>query len=48
MVIDIFDLAQLYAKGEVTDEHVLLHYGQEVLERLIRILTDPFDEVLGG
>ena len=48
MVIDIFQLAQLYQTGDVNDEFILLHYGQEVLERIIHILTDPFNDVLGG
>ena len=48
MVIDILELAQLYHKGDVDDDFVLLHYGQDVLERLVRILTDPFNDVLGG
>lgn len=48
MIIDIFTLADWYSQGDVDDNFIILHYGQEVLERIIRILTDPFNEVLGG
>lgn len=48
MVIDILQLANLYNAGDVSEDFIVLHYGQEVLERIIHILTDPFNDVLGG
>ena len=47
-MMDMHELSEMYQKGDITDEFILFHFGQEVLERLVHILTDPFNDVLGG
>jgi len=47
-IIEIPILAQLYYEGVISDEHIILTYGQEALDTIIQFLTDPFNEVLGG
>lgn len=48
MVVDFLTLVQHYDLGLVTEETIVINYGQETLERIIEFLTDPFNYVLGG